>query len=196
MLKAIKEFKRPTNKTELRAFLGLANQLASFIPDLAHCTTNFRKMTSTKMVFTWQDPHEADFILTKKLLTSPLVVKPFYTAAHTILLTDTSRLHGLGFALMQKPDDSDKMSLIICGSKSLRDTQAHYATVELEARLTSPTASSGKQRSHFFVTKPSGNCIMKFNRSIQGSKNASSIFTRTMEVIFAGQHLQDLDLIF
>ena len=66
---AIKELKRPTNKTELRAFLGLANQLASFIPNQVHCTTNLRKMTSTKMALTWQDPHEADFILTKKLLT-------------------------------------------------------------------------------------------------------------------------------
>ena len=100
MLKAIKEFKRRSNKTELRVFLGLAIQLARFIPDLAHCATNLRKMTSTKMAFTWQDPHEAGFILTKKLLTSPLVVKTFNTKAHTILLTDASRLHKLGFVLM------------------------------------------------------------------------------------------------
>ena len=61
------------------------------------------------------------------------MVKPFNTAAHTILHTDASRLHGLGFTLMQKPDDSNKMSPIMCGSKSLTDTQANYATVELEA---------------------------------------------------------------
>ena len=77
MLKAIGEFKRPSNKTELRAFLGLPNQLASFVPNLAHCTTNLRKITSTKNAFTWKDPLEADFTLTKKLLTLPLVVKPF-----------------------------------------------------------------------------------------------------------------------
>ena len=130
MLKAINEFKMP-NKTELRKFLGLVNQLASFIPDLAHCITNLRKMTSTKMALTWQDSHEADFLLTKKLLTSPVVVKPFNTTAHTILLMDASRLHGLGFALLQKPDDSDKFSLIMCDSKSLTEKQANYATVEL-----------------------------------------------------------------
>ena len=62
MLKAIREFKRPSNKTALWAFLGLANQLASFIPDLAHCTTHLRKMTRIKNAFTWQDPH---FLLTK-----------------------------------------------------------------------------------------------------------------------------------
>ena len=69
----------------------------------------------------------------KKLLTSPLVVKPFNTKAHTIFLTDASRLHGLGFALMQTLNNSNKLSLVICGSKSLTKTQANYATVELEA---------------------------------------------------------------
>ena len=87
---------------------------------------------STKNAFTWQDPPKTDFILTKKLLTSPLVVKPFNTKAQTILLMDASRLHRLGFALMQKPDNSDKLSLVMCGSKSLTETQANYATVELE----------------------------------------------------------------
>ena len=68
----------------------------------------------------------------------------------------------------------------------------------------------------FFVSRKSGSCIMKFNRSIQGSRNASSVFTRAMEISFQGlercasywvddlvtysttqnQHLQDLDLIF
>ena len=34
----------------------------------------------------------------------------------------------------------------------------------------------------FFVSRKSGSCIMKFNRSIQGSRNASSVFTRAMEI--------------
>ena len=38
----------------------------------------------------------------------------------------------------------------------------------------------------FFVTRPSGSCIMKFNRSIQGSKTATSVFTRAMEVTLQG----------
>ena len=42
----------------------------------------------------------------------------------------------------------------------------------------------------FFVSRKSGSCIMKFNRSIQGSKNASAVFTRAMQVTFS--HLQDI----
>ena len=72
------------------------------------------------------------------------------------------------------------------------------------------------QGNTFFVHRKSGGCIMKFNRSIQGSKNASSVFTRAMEVTFEGlqhmvnywvddliayfedtdQHLRDLELVF
>ena len=38
----------------------------------------------------------------------------------------------------------------------------------------------------FLVSRKSGSCIMKFNRSIQGSRNASSVFTRAMEISFQG----------
>lgn len=34
---------------------------------------------------------------------------------------------------MQKPDYSDKLSLIMCDSKSLMVAQANYATIQLEA---------------------------------------------------------------
>ena len=37
------------------------------------------------------------------------------------------------FSRERKKKNSDKLSLIMCGSKSLTDTQANYATVELEA---------------------------------------------------------------
>ena len=33
---------------------------------------------------------------------------------------------------MQKPNNSDKLSLVMCGSKNLTETQANYTTVELE----------------------------------------------------------------
>jgi hypothetical protein len=133
MLKAIKEFKRPANKTELRSFLGLANQLASFVPDLAHVTSHLCKLTSSKNAYTWLDDHERDFQLTKSLLSSDMVIKPFDPLATTFLLTDASRLNGLGFALMQKHPQGDTHRLVMCGSKALTDTQKRYATVELEA---------------------------------------------------------------
>ena len=64
------------------------------------------------------------------MLTSKTIVHPFNQEADTFLLTDASRLHGLGFALMQRK--GGEHFLIQCGSCSLPPTQQWYATVELE----------------------------------------------------------------
>ena len=50
----------------------------------------------------------------KNLLTSPTIAKPFDDAKETILLTDASRLHGLGYALVQKSRKGELL-LIQCG---------------------------------------------------------------------------------
>ena len=47
-----------------------------------------------------------------------------------MVLTDASRLHEIGFALVQVY--KDKLALIQCGSTSLSPTQSRYSTVELE----------------------------------------------------------------
>ena len=71
------------------------------------------------------------------------------------------------------------------------------------------------QGTTFFVSRKSGSCIMRFNRSIQGSKNASNVFTRAMAVTYAdcppiqfwvddvivfsktiAQHMADIELTF
>ncbi|KAG1706172.1 Carcinine transporter [Nymphon striatum] len=60
-----------------------------------------------------------------------MLVKPFDQSLQTELLTDASRLHGLGFCLIQR-EDQNTIRLISCGSCSLTTTQSRYATVELE----------------------------------------------------------------
>ena len=47
-----------------------------------------------------------------------------------MVLPDASRLHGIGFALIQVY--KEKLALIQCGSASLSPTQSRYSTVELE----------------------------------------------------------------
>ena len=75
--------------------------------------------------------HEEEFNKINNLLTSPTIAKPFDDAKDTILLTDASRLHGLGYALVQR-NRKGELSLIQCGSRSLTPTQQRYATIELE----------------------------------------------------------------
>ena len=133
-VKGISSFPTPGNLTDLRSFLGLANQLGSFIPDLSQSSSKMRELLKKGVAFVWTDEHATEFQKVKDLLTSPLLVKPFDPNMNTALLTDASRLNGMGYALVQYwPDNKDVMNLIQCGSASFTPTQQNYATIELEA---------------------------------------------------------------
>ena len=130
--KAVTDFPRPTNTSDLRSFLGLAQQLGAFIPDLSHMLSRMRLLLKKGTAWVWLPEHEEDFKLVKKTLPSEkTMVKPFDADLQTILLTDASRLYGIGYCLVQKTA-AGQLSLIQCGSCSLTGTQQRYATIELE----------------------------------------------------------------
>jgi hypothetical protein len=79
----------------------------------------------------WLQPHQEAFELIRQILTSPLVVKPFEQKLKTELLTDASRLTGLGYALIQRETDGTPR-LIQCNSKSLTSADRGYAVIEIE----------------------------------------------------------------
>ena len=133
-LQAIRDFPAPTDVSSLRSFLGLANQLGPFVPDLAHLSEPLRGLLKKNVAFQWLPDHQLAFLRIKKILTSPTVVHPFNTAMDTDLVTDASCLKGLGFALIQRdPADPSKPRLIQCGSRSLLPAESRYAPIELEA---------------------------------------------------------------
>jgi hypothetical protein len=129
---AISNFPTPTDLTQLRSFLGLANQLGHFIPDLAQSTSEMRRLLKKDVEYQWLNEHEVEFQKVKALLTSDLLVKPFDPSLKTDLLTDASCLHGLGYALIQHEKDDKGIRLVTCGSCSITDAQKRYAPVELE----------------------------------------------------------------
>jgi len=128
---AIRDFPTPTDITSLRSFLGLANQLGHFVPDLAHASSVLRQLLKKDVAFNWLEVHQEAFEQVKKILTSELIVGFFDPSLPTELLTDASRLHGLGYALMQRLPNGNSR-LIQCGSRSLNSAEANYATIELE----------------------------------------------------------------
>ena len=131
-LEAIRDFKAPSNVSEMRSFLGLANQLGHFHPDMAVITAPLRQLLKKNVAYLWLPEHEAAFQEAKEILCSDALVKPFDPALETELLCDASRLHGIGCALIQR-DAEGKPRLIHCASQSLTSAQSRYSTVELEA---------------------------------------------------------------
>ena len=130
-ISALRNFPKPTDLTSLRSFLGLANQMGNFVMDLAHETDPLRQLLKKDVAWLWLPEHDTSFQRVKDILCSELVVHPFDVNLRTELLTDASRLHGIGFALVQY-DNDDRKRVIQCGSRSLLPAESRYATIELE----------------------------------------------------------------
>ena len=129
-VECIQKFPMPTCATDVRSFLGIANQLAFFLPDYAHMSVQLRKLTGSGTVWQWLPEHEEEFNRLKDVLAEDLVVQPYDPELPVTILTDASRLFGLGFAMVQHMDGKTK--IITCGSCALTDAQRRYATIELK----------------------------------------------------------------
>ena len=130
-VKCLKDFPVPTDVTSLRSFIGLANQLGSFLPDLSQAMIKMRSLLKKNTPFLWTPEIQTEFDRAKRILTSEMLVKPFDPDLNTGLLTDAARLHGLGYILLQWKEDK-KTRIIQCGSFALTPAQRNYATIELE----------------------------------------------------------------
>ena len=129
-IEAITKFPKPKSRTDVKAFMGLANQLAAFTNRLAEMSLPLRELMKSKNAFFWDQEHEKAFDAVKQLLVSPPILAKFDPNAATTLHTDASRLHGLGFLVMQRQEGEDR--LIQCGSRYLSDTETRYSMPELE----------------------------------------------------------------
>lgn len=130
-IKAITDFPCPTSLTELRSFLGLANQFGDFTNGLSAATQPLRGLLKKDNTFMWSAEHDIAFNNVKQHLASPPILKPFQHDLPIILQTDASRLHGLGFALLQQSANG-QLHLIQAGSRFINETESRYAIIELE----------------------------------------------------------------
>ena len=128
-------FPSPKNLQQLRSFLGAAQQLAFYVPDLAHVSAPLRPLLKKHNAFLWLEEHEAAFLKVKDILTSDMVIRPFDPKLPTRLLCDASRLCGLGYALcnVATVEGIERLQLVQCNSRSLSAAEQRYAVNELEA---------------------------------------------------------------
>lgn len=126
---AISKFPTPASRTDLRSFVGLANQLSSSTSVIAPLLTPLRPLLSTKNDFLWTSEMDEAFTLARQSLASAPTLSFFDLSRDTRLCTDASR-QGLGFVLQQKLEDS--WVLVQAGSRFLSDAESRYAVIELE----------------------------------------------------------------
>lgn len=121
---AIKNFRTPTNKKQVRSFLGLTGFYRKFIQDYGKIAAPLHKLTSPIIEMKWENKHEEAFNKLKNLLISPpILIHPDFNEEF-ILTTDASG-SGIGGVLSQIRNGKEK-PLGYC-SRALRPREAIFA---------------------------------------------------------------------
>lgn len=127
----IQNFPAPSNITELQRFLGMANQLAKFIPNLAVETAPLRSLLRKNTVWMWGPPQQEAFQRIKTFLTSSPVLAHYNLQHETIIAADASNA-GIGAVLFQLQKDKSRRPICYI-SRSLTEAETKYAVIEKEA---------------------------------------------------------------
>ena len=150
-LKKIKQWRAPTNRTEVRQFLGLTGYYRQLIKGYAEIAGPLTDLTRLDVDWKWTDKEQNAFVTLRDYLTSdsimayPDFTKPFWVKS------DASG-SSVGYVLTQMHEKKEKV--IAYGSKKLTDVQRRYSTYDREffGVLTAVRAYSHYLRhAHFFV---------------------------------------------
>ena len=127
---AITQFKQPENITELRRFIGMAQQVGKFSPKLAQASSPLRDLLSTKNDWLWTKTHTDAFNEVKRVLSSPQTLKLYDVQKTTKIRVDASKLNGISVILYQQHQDN--WLPVTCASRYLTTEEKNYYPIELE----------------------------------------------------------------
>ncbi|XP_048236436.1 uncharacterized protein LOC125371759 [Haliotis rufescens] len=128
---AITRMSEPQKVSDIRTFLGMVNQLAKFVPNLASKTQPLRELLVKDRAWVWEEPQRSAFQSIKDQLTSAPVLGHYDPNAETCVSADASSF-GLGAVICQKDCSGVYKAVAYC-SRSMTDTERRYAQVEKEA---------------------------------------------------------------
>lgn len=124
-------FRHPVNESEVRSFLGLANYMGKFIPNLAQLDEPLRRLIKKGTNFTWGESEENAFNAIKSSLSQASCLGFFNSKDETSVYADASPV-ALGAVLIQT-NNANESRVISYASKSLTETERRYCQTEKEA---------------------------------------------------------------
>ena len=127
------DMEEPTDRSELRRFLGMVNQLGKFLSQVAEISKPLRDLLSPKREWIWDSAQKQSFRALKQELSKPDKLLAHYDpAAQTVVSADASSF-GLGAVLIQKQKEDGSWRPVAYNSRSLSDVERRYAQIEKEA---------------------------------------------------------------
>ena len=131
-MEAIEHYPQPKNRSQVRQLLGLVQQFARWVPNMAPATVNIRALLRKNTAFVWSPECEEEFVLMKSVLTDERYNKPFDPNLDTELLVDTSRVSGCSYILIQRTPEGT-VNIVRCGSMAAQRGLAEMSPIESEA---------------------------------------------------------------
>lgn len=128
---AVMGFRTPENESEVRSFLGLANYMGKFIPNLATIDEPLRKLTQKGVKFVWGELELSAFLEIKSRIANASCLGFYRLEDETSLIADASP-YALGAVLIQM-NNQNESRVIGFASKSLSDVERRYCHSEKEA---------------------------------------------------------------
>ncbi|GKU89641.1 hypothetical protein SLEP1_g3755 [Rubroshorea leprosula] len=124
-VKAVVEWSRPTNVTEVRSFLGLAGYYRRYVEGFSRIAVPLTRLTQKGVKFEWTDECEQSYQeLKSRLVSAPILTIPDDSGGFTIF-SDAS-MKGLGCVLMQH------CKVVAYASRQLKPYERNYPTHDLE----------------------------------------------------------------
>ena len=117
--------------SEVRRYLGMANQLSKFTPHQANTTKPLRDLLSKKNQWSWGQPQRQALAEVKEVLTKHPTLALFNPERPTTVSADASS-YGLGAVWLQNQSCGENRPLAYI-SRSLSPTEQRYAQIEKEA---------------------------------------------------------------
>ena len=123
----------PTDKSQLRSFLGHISYVSKHTPDLRSARAPLDYLIKPDVKFICEENHADAFERCKKLAGNSALLTHFDPNKPIVLTTDASP-HGIGACLSHKVVINNKTRLlpIAYASASLKDAQRNYAQVDRE----------------------------------------------------------------
>ncbi len=128
---AILKMKEPANVSDVRRFLGMANQLSKFTPNLAEMTKPLRDLLSKQSQWCWEHSQKEAFAAVKDALAKSPVLALYDPNRETTVSADASSF-GLGAVLFQRHPDGELRPVGYI-SRAMTPTEQRYAQVKKEA---------------------------------------------------------------